>query len=105
MNGWIGITDNEWFTFLSRQPEIDEVNFWQPGGKTLFKSLRPGEPFLFKLHAPHHFIAGAGFFAHSTIMPVSLTWEALGAKDGCMFIARNEATYLEARSRICAERE
>ena len=65
MNGWIGITDNEWLTFLSRQPGIDEVNFWQPGGKTLFKSLRPGEPFLFKLHAPHHFIAGGGFSAQS----------------------------------------
>ena len=82
MNGWIGITDNEWFSFLSRQPGIDEVNFWQPGGKTLFKALSPGEPFLFKLHAPHHFIAGGGFFAHSTIMPVSLAWEAFGEKNG-----------------------
>jgi hypothetical protein len=26
MNGWIGVTDNEWFTFLSGQPGIDEVN-------------------------------------------------------------------------------
>jgi putative restriction endonuclease len=82
MNGWIGITDHEWFSFLSRQPGIDEVNFWQPGGRTLFKALRPGEPFLFKLHAPHHFIAGGGFFAHSTIMPVSLAWEAFGEKNG-----------------------
>jgi putative restriction endonuclease len=82
MNSWIGITDNEWFTFLSRQPGIDEINFWQPGGKTLFKALSPGEPFLFKLHAPHHFIAGGGFFAHSTIMPVSLAWEAFGEKNG-----------------------
>ena len=30
MNGWIGITDNEWFSFLSQQPGIDEVNFWLP---------------------------------------------------------------------------
>jgi hypothetical protein len=29
MKGYIGVTDNEWFTFLSQQPGIDEVNFWQ----------------------------------------------------------------------------
>jgi hypothetical protein len=31
MKGYIGVTDNDWFNFLSHQPEIDEVNFWQPG--------------------------------------------------------------------------
>jgi putative restriction endonuclease len=58
MNGFIGVTDNEWFAFLSRLPEIDEVNFWQPSGRSQFRALRPGEPFLFKLHAPHHFCLG-----------------------------------------------
>jgi len=29
------------------------VNFWQPGGKSQFKSLEPGEPFLFKIHKPY----------------------------------------------------
>ena len=64
MNGWIGITDNERFTFLSRQPEIDEVNLRHSGGQPRFKRLRPGERFLFKLHAPLHYIAGGGFFAY-----------------------------------------
>jgi putative restriction endonuclease len=41
MKFWIGVTNNDWFDFLSkRQP--DEVNFWQPGG-TIFKALQPGE--------------------------------------------------------------
>jgi hypothetical protein len=31
MNGWIGTTGNEWFAFLSRHPESDEVNFRQAG--------------------------------------------------------------------------
>jgi len=31
MKGFVGVTDNEWFAFLSQQPGIDEVNFWQPG--------------------------------------------------------------------------
>ena len=28
MKGYIGVTDNDWFDFLSQQPGIDEVNFW-----------------------------------------------------------------------------
>jgi len=30
MNGFVGVTDNDWFASLSQQPGIDEVNFWQP---------------------------------------------------------------------------
>jgi hypothetical protein len=82
MKGFVGVTDNAWFTFLSQQPGIDEVNFWQPGGQSQFRSLSPGEPFFFKLHAPHNFIVGGGFFAHSTILPISLAWSAFGKKNG-----------------------
>ena len=82
MKGFVGVTDNQWFEFLAQQPGIDEVNFWQPGGSRLFKSLDPGEPFLFKLRAPKYYIVGGGFFAHSTILPVSLAWSAFGIKNG-----------------------
>lgn len=82
MKAFVGVTDFEWFTYLSSQPGIDEVNFWQPGGKQHFRTLSPGEPFLFKLHSPRDFIVGGGFFAHSTVLPVSLTWEAFGEKNG-----------------------
>jgi hypothetical protein len=27
MSGFVGVTDNDWFAFLSQQPEIGEVNF------------------------------------------------------------------------------
>jgi putative restriction endonuclease len=84
MKGYIGVTDKDWFTFLSQQPGIDEVNFWQPGGSRLFKSLLPGEPFLFKLHSPQNYIVGGGFFAHSTILPLSLAWSAFGIKNGAI---------------------
>ena len=47
MKGFVGSTDNDWFAFLSRQPEIDEVNFWQPSGQQRFRALKPGDPFLF----------------------------------------------------------
>lgn len=82
MKGFIGVTDNEWFSFLSQQPGIDEVNFWQPGGQTQFRYLSAGEPFFFKLHSPHNFIVGGGFFAHSTILPISLAWSAFDLKNG-----------------------
>ena len=94
MKGFVGVTDNDWFDFLSKQPEIDEVNFWQPGGRTQFKSLKQGEPFFFKLRAPfHHYIGGFGRFTHSTIIPVSIAWQAFGEKNGA-------SSYLKMRRLI-----
>jgi putative restriction endonuclease len=76
MKGFVGVTDNDWFAFLAQQPGIDEVKFWQPGGRSQFKSLQPGEPFVFKLHKPYErYIAGGGFFAHHTSLPISLAWQ------------------------------
>ncbi len=79
---WVGVTDYDWYRFLRAMPGIDEVNFWRPGGKTNFKALRPGEPFLFKLHSPRNVIAGGGFFAHFSIVPASFAWEAFEQKNG-----------------------
>jgi hypothetical protein len=39
VNGWIGVTDNDLLALLSRQKRIDEVNFWQPGGRTISKQV------------------------------------------------------------------
>jgi hypothetical protein len=64
---YVGITDYDWFQFLSGQPSLDEVNFWQPGGRTNFRALQPGELFLFKLHSPRNFIVGGGVFARADI--------------------------------------
>jgi putative restriction endonuclease len=94
---YIGVTDNDWYRFLSQLPSVDEVNFWQPGGKQRFQSLKPGELFLFKLHSPVNFIVGGGFFTHSSILPVSLAWEAFGEKNGT-------ATFAEMRSKILTYR-
>ena len=86
MNAWVAVTDGDWFRFLSdldREEGVEEVNFWQPkpwGGA--FKVLSRGEPLLFKLKAPHNAIAGGGFFAHYTTMPISLAWSAFGPRNG-----------------------
>ena len=58
---FVGITDQGWFEYLRARPHLDEVNFWQPGGTRLFKTLMPGEPFLFKLHSPGNFVGDGGF--------------------------------------------
>jgi putative restriction endonuclease len=77
---WVGVTDNDWYQFLAqRQP--DEVNFWQPSGRA-FKVIDPGAPFLFKLHRPHDFIVGGGFFVRHVILPLSIAWEAFEEKNG-----------------------
>jgi putative restriction endonuclease len=82
MKFWVGVTDNDWFDFLSRLPGVDEVNFWQPGGQRTFAALPLGAPFLFKLHSPLNYVVGGGFFAHATRYPLSLAWEAFQEKNG-----------------------
>jgi len=81
MNIYIALTDYDWYTFLKDRSDLDEVNFWRPNPRG-FKALNPGEPFLFKLHSPRNFIVGGGFYAHSSILPSSLAWDAFGEKNG-----------------------
>jgi putative restriction endonuclease len=81
MKFWVGITDRDWFDFLStRSP--DEVNFWQPSARPVAQFLEPGSVFLFKLHAPHNYIVGAGVFVRFSVLPAKLAWEAFGPKNG-----------------------
>lgn len=93
LKAYVGITDRSWFEFLRSRNDVDEVNFWQPSGRTQFRAIEIGEPFLFKLHSPDNFIVGGGFFTHFSILPCSLAWEAFGEKNGA-------ATLEEMRRRI-----
>jgi putative restriction endonuclease len=88
----VAVTDGDWFDHLRSRPNLAEVNFWSPSDRT-FRALQPGELFLFKLHAPRNFIVGGGWFAHATILPCSLAWEAFGEENGAR-------TLREMRSRI-----
>jgi putative restriction endonuclease len=81
MKIWLGVTDKNWFQFLTGiRP--DEVNFWQPSGSRSFRALQPGEPFLFKLHSPDNFVVGGGFFVRYSALPASLAWDAFGQNNG-----------------------
>jgi putative restriction endonuclease len=92
MQAFLAVTDNDWFDFLSRQPDLDEVNFWTPSGKRL-ANFDVGQPVLFKLHSPLNFVVGGGFFAHFSLLPVSLAWDAFREKNGA-------ASYDQMRARI-----
>jgi len=91
MRLFVGVTDNNWFNFLSRLPSasgagLDEVNFWLPSPES-FQALAPGELFLFKLHRTAEtgnkdLIAGGGIFVSYSILPLSLAWQAFGEKNG-----------------------
>jgi len=94
MNAWVAVTDRDWFDFLARQPDVDEVNFWQPnpwGGR--FGVLRRGEPMLFKLKSPVNAIAGGGFFEYYVDLPITVAWDSFGRKNGA-------ASLHELRERI-----
>ncbi len=93
MQAYVGITDREWFELLKNLPHLEEVNFWQPSGNNHFRALNPGELFLFKLHSPYNYIVGGGFFAHSSILPISLAWESFKEMNGARSL-------IEMRTRV-----
>jgi putative restriction endonuclease len=97
MRLFIGITDGDWHRFLSRRADLDEVNFWQPSGSTTFRALQPGEPFLFKLHAPHQYIVGGGMYAGFAKLLVDQAWDAFGAGNGAASLEQMRARVAKYR--------
>ena len=80
LKAFVGVTDHDWYEFLGHRPDLTEVNFWQPGGRVLFRALEPGDLFLFKLHSPNNYIVGGGFFATSSLLPMSIAWDTFKCK-------------------------
>ncbi len=81
MRGFVAPTDHGWYQFFLSRSSVDEVNFWRPGGLG-FHALQPGEPFFFKLKAPHVGIGGFGLFARFARLPVWRVWEVFGEANG-----------------------
>jgi len=97
MRFYLGVTDNNWYRYLSLiQPE--DVNFWQPGGKLKFKAIVPGAPFLFKLKYPLNAIGGIGFFSSHTFLPINVAWDVFEEKNGCGSFAELQKMILNHRS-------
>jgi len=82
MKYYLGVTDNDWFKYLSSiNPE--DINFWQPSGTVRFKVLQPGAPFLFKLKSPLNAVGGIGFFSSHSFLPMSVAWDTFKNRNGC----------------------
>lgn len=80
--GYIALTDPDWYSYLSKKTQIDEVNFWQPHGGRTFKAVDHLDMFFFKLRAPQKAIAGFGFFERSDTLQAWLAWECFGEMNG-----------------------
>lgn len=81
----VALTDERWFSFLASRAvhgSFDEVNFWRPLAQSEFHALEPGGPFFFRLKHPVNAVAGFGFFAHATRLPVALARDAFGEGNG-----------------------
>jgi putative restriction endonuclease len=83
VNIFVSNTDFNWYTYLHKQPAIDEVNFWKPQGGTGFRYLREGELFFFKLKKEHQGkIVGFGQFLMFQRMSVVDAWDTFGVSNG-----------------------
>lgn len=82
MRGVILVTDHEWFEFLSRQPELDEVNFWRPSD-TETPRFPAGTPVLFKLKKRYGgFVVGFGVFHSHVVLPAWRAWTVFEERNG-----------------------
>ncbi len=91
----VAVTNRGWFDYLSRQPDLQEVNFWSPTPQN-FQALQPGELLLFKVKKTE-MIGGYGVFAFFEKMPLSLAWEAFGTANGAPTLAILQKRILESR--------
>lgn len=97
MKIFLGVTDNNWYSYLSKiQPE--DIDFWQPGGNANFKVLSPGAPFLFKLKSPLNKIGGVGFFSSQTFLPINIAWDVFKERNGCASFEQFRQMILQYRT-------
>lgn len=91
MKFYVGITDKNWFSLLKEDYNNgilgDVVNFWTPGTKREFKSIDPGDMFLFKLHnnrstGENGEIVGGGYFLCYKKLDILDAWNRYGRGNG-----------------------
>jgi HNH endonuclease len=82
VRAYVGITDIDWYKYLSMRPSLREANFWRPYGARAFKVLEPGEPFIFKTKIPLNRIVGGGIYEGFVSLSISRAWEFFGEGNG-----------------------
>lgn len=100
MRGFVANTDHEWFSQLQAiAPPVSEVNFWRPGLEG-FRAIAPGEPYFFKLKRPHDAIGGFGYFAHFSVLPLSVVWRMYGSASGAGTFEKLRQSVRSSRARF-----
>jgi putative restriction endonuclease len=59
---FVGLTDLDWFNYLSARPALEELNFWQPSGPTIPRAAR-GRAVPLQAAQLEDFIVGGGIIA------------------------------------------
>lgn len=80
MRLYVGLVTRAWLRRMRASRPADLV-VWTAAARG-FRALRPGEPFLCKLHAPDHALVGGGWFVRALTLPASLLWMAFGPDAG-----------------------
>jgi len=86
MKGYIGVTSREWFTYLSQNNNIDEVNFWRKNTNN-FRVLTEGESFFFlvkneKRNKGERVVLGKAIFERFEVLSVDEAWNKYGIGNG-----------------------
>jgi putative restriction endonuclease len=101
MRGFVGNIDFEELSILRGiVPPVEEINFWRPSAEVGFRALQPGEPLLFRVKSPYNAIAGFGYFAHYSALPVSVAWEVYALANGVRSFAEMRERLLRIRNRF-----
>lgn len=72
-------TDPDWYRFLSNHTELDEINFWRPGVKSM--NMTKGTPWLFLIRGTNE-IWGCAYFSTFDYRPIGLAWDTFGLANG-----------------------
>lgn len=82
MNLYVGLTDRDWWEYVARTRPV-EANFWRPRDTREFRSLRPGDLFLFKLRKEHGGqIVGGAYFVRQWNLTPEVAWDAFEGDNG-----------------------
>lgn len=80
MQGFLAVTNPDWYERLARSPGPKDANFWRPS--TRRTNLPIGTPFIFKLKGRPPAVVGFGYFAGTSVMPDWLAWDTFGEANG-----------------------
>jgi len=78
LEGYIGVTSREWFTFLSKNEPTGEINFWRKNTNN-FKRLSKGDPFFFLVKNEkgvkgERYVLGSASFERFEVLALNEAW-------------------------------